>query len=314
MLKKISKTEQEWKKILSPEQYHMMRERGTERPFSCAWRKQDLGEGVFHCAACDLPLFSSEAKFESGTGWPSYFSPINPEHIEEFSDDSLGMHRIEVRCARCGSHLGHVFDDGPTGKRYCINSVALKFKPNDRKIANDRKLETIVLGGGCFWCLEAVYLHVKGVSKVICGYAGGKTTNPTYEQVSTGETGHAEVVQITFDPAIILYEDILHIFFTVHDPTTLNRQGNDIGTQYRSAILYANQQQHDLAEKIMREIAQEKIYTGLIVTELAPLETFYPAEEYHQNYYAKNPDQAYCQVVIAPKVAKFRQKYAKLYI
>ncbi|MDD5396572.1 MAG: peptide-methionine (R)-S-oxide reductase MsrB [Candidatus Moranbacteria bacterium] len=130
MFKKIFKTEDEWKKILTPEQFHVMREKGTESPFSCAWRKQDLGEGVFHCAACELPLFASGTKFESGTGWPSYFEPIDNENIEELRDDSLGMRRTEVRCARCGSHLGHVFDDGPapSGKRYCINSLALNFK------------------------------------------------------------------------------------------------------------------------------------------------------------------------------------------
>ena len=131
MLKKIIKTEEEWRKILTPEQFHVMREMGTEGPYSCAWSKKDLGPGIFHCAACDLPLFNSETKFESGTGWPSYFGPVNYEHIDELSDVSLGMKRTEVRCARCGGHLGHVFDNGPvpTGKRYCINSVALNFKP-----------------------------------------------------------------------------------------------------------------------------------------------------------------------------------------
>lgn len=177
----------------------------------------------------------------------------------------------------------------------------------------NNKFESIVLGGGCFWCIEAVFDRVKGIEAAISGYAGGDVDNPTYEQVCSGETGHAEVTKITFDPGVISLEDILHIFFTVHDPTTLNRQGSDMGTQYRSIILYADQKQHEVAEKIMREIAEEGIYMDAIVTELVSLKKFYPAEEYHQRYFEKNPDAAYCQIVIAPKVAKFRSKYGKFY-
>lgn len=177
----------------------------------------------------------------------------------------------------------------------------------------ENKLENAFLGGGCFWCLEAVYRHVKGVVEVTAGYAGGATINPTYETVSTGETGHTEVVKIEYDPAIIKYEDLLHIFFTIHDPTTLNRQGSDVGTQYRSVILYANEYQRDIAVKVMEEIEKEKVYAGPLVTGIFPLDHFFPAEEYHQRYFEKNPDASYCQLVVAPKVGKFRAKYGHLY-
>ena len=180
-----------------------------------------------------------------------------------------------------------------------------------KKATND--LGSIVLGGGCFWCLEAVYLRVKGVEEVVSGYAGGTTENPSYEQVSSGKTGHAEVVKITFDKNIISLEDILHIYFSIHDPTTLNRQGNDIGTQYRSIILFENDDQHNTADQILRELAIKNIYEDMIVTELKKLEKFYPAEAYHQNYFAKNPDNAYCQLTIAPKVGKFREKYSQFF-
>lgn len=178
---------------------------------------------------------------------------------------------------------------------------------------NDKKLETITLGGGCFWCLDAAYSCIEGVQSVVAGYAGGWLVNPTYEQVSNSETGHAEVVKITFDPAEISLEDILHIFFTIHNPTTVDRQGSDIGPQYRSLILYANARQKEMAQKIVEEISQQKIYNSPIVTEIVELESFYPAEDYHQKYFEKNPTDAYCQIVIEPKIAKIRQKYSKFY-
>lgn len=166
------------------------------------------------------------------------------------------------------------------------------------------------LGGGCFWCLEAVYEQVRGVENVESGYAGGHVKNPTYEQVCSGTTGHAEVVQVTFDPKALTYEELLRIFFTIHDPTTKNRQGNDTGPQYRSIILYHTSQQKATAEAVLREIDQTKLYRTPIVTELVAADTFYPAEAYHRQYYRRNPDQSYCQFVIDPKVAKFRAKWA----
>jgi len=171
------------------------------------------------------------------------------------------------------------------------------------------QLEKAVLGGGCFWCTEAVFLELKGVTKVESGYSGGTVPNPSYQQVCTGSTGHAEVVQVTFDPSIISYEELLRIFFTVHDPTTLNRQGADVGTQYRSIILYQSPEQRSTAERVIGEINKSGIWDHPIVTQLEAFQAFYPAEEYHRDYFKNNPRQPYCQVVIAPKVRKFREHY-----
>ena len=178
---------------------------------------------------------------------------------------------------------------------------------------NGKELAT--LGGGCFWCMEAVLGELRGVEAVVSGYSGGTVPNPTYQQVCTGTTGHAEVVQITYDPKVISFKELLEIFFTVHDPTTLNRQGADVGTQYRSIILYHNSEQKTQAEQVIKEVESAKIWNRPIVTQVKPLEAFYRAEDYHQQYFKQNPKQPYCQVVISPKVAKLRQHYiAKLKI
>ncbi|MEW6092422.1 MAG: peptide-methionine (S)-S-oxide reductase MsrA, partial [Chloroflexota bacterium] len=171
-------------------------------------------------------------------------------------------------------------------------------------------LSVATLAGGCFWCLEAIFDELNGVQSVESGYTGGQVPNPTYRRVCDGDTGHAEAVQVTFDPSSLSYHDLLTVFFTLHDPTTLNRQGSDVGTQYRSAIFYHDQEQKEVAEQVMREIAQAGIWDRPLVTELNAFEKFYPAEEYHQEYFANNQFQPYCQFVIAPKVAKFRQKFA----
>ncbi|MDO8716081.1 MAG: peptide-methionine (S)-S-oxide reductase MsrA [Dehalococcoidales bacterium] len=172
-------------------------------------------------------------------------------------------------------------------------------------------LEVATLAGGCFWCVEAVFGEVDGIEKVISGYTGGTTMNPTYHQVCSDETGHAETVQVTFDSARISYLEILEIFFSVHDPTTLNRQGGDTGTQYRSAIFYHNEQQKVVAEKLIGELNEARLWQKPIVTQIAPLDKFYPAEEYHREYFSLHPEQAYCQMVISPKVNKFRARWAK---
>jgi peptide-methionine (S)-S-oxide reductase len=169
--------------------------------------------------------------------------------------------------------------------------------------------EQATLAGGCFWCLEAVYLDVRGVEKVESGYAGGQVADPTYEAVCTGRTGHAEVVQVTYDPQVINYRELLEIFFTIHDPTTLNRQGADSGTQYRSAIFYHSPAQKAEAEQMIATLDREKVYDSAIVTQVVPLDRFYPAEEYHRDYYRRNPDQGYCRAVIAPKVSKLRKQW-----
>lgn len=170
-------------------------------------------------------------------------------------------------------------------------------------------MEVATLGGGCFWCLEAVYDQLKGVTDVVSGYAGGQVPNPSYELVCTGTTNHAEVVQITFDPGVISYRDLLNVFFTIHDPTTLNRQGADVGTQYRSVIFTHSPQQEAAARHIIAELEQAQVWDNPIVTQVVPLTDFYPAEGYHQEYFARNPGQGYCRMVIAPKVAKFRKQY-----
>lgn len=176
---------------------------------------------------------------------------------------------------------------------------------------NDRPLEVVTLGGGCFWCTEAVFDDLKGVVDVVSGYSGGARPNPSYEQICTGATGHAEVVQVTFDPSVVSFSEILDVFFTVHDPTTLNRQGADVGTQYRSVIFYHTPEQQQVAQAKIAEINAANIWDAPIVTEVSPLTAFYPAEDYHQEYFRKNPYQGYCQVVVRPKVAKFRQKFSE---
>lgn len=171
------------------------------------------------------------------------------------------------------------------------------------------RTETATLGGGCFWCLEAVFDELKGVTDVVSGYSGGHIPSPTYEQVCGKMTGHAEVVQITFDADVISFRDVLNVFFTIHDPTTLNRQGNDVGPQYRSAIFYHTPEQKATAQEVIAEFNQQGIWSGPIVTEVTPFEAFYPAEDYHQEYFARNPNQPYCQFIVAPKVAKFRKHF-----
>lgn len=178
--------------------------------------------------------------------------------------------------------------------------------------AMERQQDVATLAGGCFWCLEAVFENLKGVEKVESGYAGGHLDNPTYRQVCDGTTGHAEVVQVTFDPAVVSYKQLLQVFFAIHDPTTLNRQGADVGTQYRSAIFYHSAEQKATAEQVIAELTAENIWPGKIVTEVVPLERFYKAEDYHQGYFRANPQQGYCQAVVAPKVVKFRKQFAGL--
>ena len=173
-------------------------------------------------------------------------------------------------------------------------------------------IETATLGGGCFWCVEAAYLGLKGVRSVVSGYAGGSIENPSYRQVCAGTTGHAEVVQVTFDPGLIDFRTVLEVFFTIHDPTTPNRQGADVGTQYRSVIFYHSDAQREAAARLVAEFAADGVWPDPIVTEIAPAPVFYPAEEYHQDYYRRNPDQGYCQAVISPKLAKLRARHRDL--
>lgn len=189
-------------------------------------------------------------------------------------------------------------------------TTAAVWAQNSTSTNMNTQLETATLGSGCFWCTEAFFLPVKGIESVVSGYSGGKVKNPTYREVCTGLTGHAEVVQIKFNPQVISYAEVLEIFWNTHDPTTLNRQGADEGTQYRSAVFYHSDEQKKVAEAYKKQLDQSGIYKNPIVTEITPFTVFYPAEDYHQNYYALNPNQGYCQYVIRPKVEKFKKQYA----
>lgn len=311
-ISKISKTdmnlsEAEWKNKLSPEQFYVLREKGTERPFSGEF-VFTKDKGTYKCAGCGEELFSDNMKFDSHCGWPSFDREIAGGKIIQTEDNGHGMHRTEITCAKCGGHLGHIFDDGPTetGMRYCVNSASLTFEPEQEK-SEPKRMETITLGGGCFWCIEAIFEELKGVTKVESGYSGGKNNNPTYKEVCSGNTGHAEVVQITFNPKVISLEELLEVFFALHDPTTLNRQGADVGTQYRSVIFYHTEMQKNTAQKIKSTLNENKVFDQPIVTEIAPFTKFFIAENYHQEYYELNKEQPYCKAVIKPKMEKLHK-------
>lgn len=283
-------------KRLKPEEARVILAKGTEPAF-CGTLTDNKKEGTYVCRLCGLPLFSSNAKFDSGTGWPSFFQPFDPAHIREERDVTLGMVRTEILCARCTAHLGHVFDDGPrpTGLRYCLNSVSLDFVEKGTPLpAASRPVaaETAYFAGGCFWGVEDQFQQIPGVIDAVSGYQGGKSADPTYQQVCAGGTGHAETVRITYDPARVTYQQLLEWFFKVHNPTTLNRQGPDMGEQYRSAIFATDEKQLAAAKAFIAEQQKNGRWKDrTIVTQVVPVSEagkFYAAEEYHQDYHLKH--------------------------
>jgi peptide methionine sulfoxide reductase msrA/msrB len=305
----------ELKKQLSSEQFEVTQKCGTEPPFRNAYWDNHK-PGIYVDVVSGEPLFSSLDKFDSGTGWPSFTKPVAGTDIVEKSDGAFGMERTEVRSKVADSHLGHVFDDGPAdkgGMRYCINSASLKFIPVEEMdsagygqylvpfvkagLIKAPVHETAILAGGCFWGMEDIIRKIPGVTRTAVGYTGGTVANPTYEDVCTRGTGHAEAVQVDFDSTRLSYEELLNYFFRMHDPTTPNRQHNDVGSQYRSAIFYTSEAQKQTAERVKEKWNKSGKFDAPIVTEITAATKFYPAEEYHQKYLVKNPGGYTCHVL-----------------
>ncbi len=300
-------TASELKAKLTPQQYSCTQEEGTETPFQNAYW-DNKADGIYVDVVSNEPLFSSLDKYDSGSGWPSFTKPLDKNHLKLNSDLKIGYERKEVRSSQANSHLGHVFDDGPKetgGLRYCINSASLKFIPVDDLqknglasfmflFAKKKSWEIATFAGGCFWGMEDLLLKQPGVLETRVGYTGGSLPNATYEQVKKGTTGHAESVQVLFDPKKTSYEKLVTYFFKIHDPTTEGQQGNDIGSQYRSAVFYADAEQKKIFLKVKEKVEKSKAWKMPLATQIEPLGDFWPAEDYHQKYLQKKPNGYTC--------------------
>lgn len=277
------------KKELTDEEKRVIINKGTERPFTGKY--YDFKEkGTYVCKQCGAPLYRSADKFDSGCGWPSFDDEI-PGAVKRVPD--ADGRRTEIVCANCGAHLGHVFmGEGftPKNTRHCVNSISMEFIPVGKEVKKEQT-ETAIFAGGCFWGVEYLMEKEPGVLSIESGYIGGKTQNPTYEQVCGKTTGHAEAVKIVFDPSKVSYETLAKLFFEIHDPTQLNRQGPDVGDQYRSEIFYTTAEQKVIAEKLINQL-KTKGYK--VVTKVTPATTFWKAENYHQDYYDRKGSTPYC--------------------
>lgn len=290
---------------------YVIEEKGTERPFSGQYYQHDA-KGVYLCKKCHAPLYRSEDKFNAHCGWPAFDDEI-PGAVSRHID--ADGRRTEIVCSQCGGHLGHVFEGEfltPKNIRHCVNSVSMLFKAQDEASDIASKHAVATFGAGCFWCVEAIFKSLKGVLSVRSGYSGGEASDADYKSVCSGLTGHAEVVHIEFDPAQISFTTLLQVLFESHDPTTLNRQGNDKGPQYRSVVFAHDATQVDEANAMIAKLTQARVFDAPIVTQVVAFESFYPAEAYHNDYFALHGEQPYCQIVVQPKVEKIRALFAGL--